>query len=376
MARLTALKVKAVKPKDKAQRLSDGDGLHFVVRPNGSRAWVLRITENGKRRDRGLGKFPTVSLAEAREMAAAIREQADQPPAAPTFRQVAEEYIRVNAPTWKHPKTAGDTRARLEKFAYGTLGESSVDRITRADVLDVLKPIWTAKPAASRKLRQRIRAVFAYAMAHGWVETNPAGEAIGAALPKTKAVKEHFRALPYQDVPDAMDVIEASQAGLAVRLCFRFTVLTAARSGETRGATWDEIDMNARTWTVPGARMKAGREHRVPLSDEALQVLDRARELKDDSGLVFPSSKGKPLSDMTLTKVLRYTGLAGRATMHGFRTTFKTWTMEQTSTPWAVGEAALAHTLGNSTEQAYARSDLFERRREVMQEWGDYVAGT
>ena len=127
-----------------------------------------------------------------------------------------------------------------------------------------------------------------------WVETNPAGEAIGAALPKTKAVKEHFRALPYQDVPDAMDVIEASQAGLAVRLCFRFTVLTAARSGETRGATWDEIDMNARTWTVPGARMKAGREHRVPLSDEALQVLDRARELKDDSGLVFPSSKGKP----------------------------------------------------------------------------------
>ena len=170
MARLTALKVKAVKPKDKAQRLSDGDGLHFVVRPNGSRAWVLRITENGKRRDRGLGKFPTVSLAEAREMAAAIREQADQPPAAPTFRQVAEEYIRVNAPTWKHPKTAGDTRARLEKFAYGTLGESSVDRITRADVLDVLKPIWTAKPAASRKLRQRIRAVFAYAMAHGWVE--------------------------------------------------------------------------------------------------------------------------------------------------------------------------------------------------------------
>ena len=187
---------------------------------------------------------------------------------------------------------------------------------------------------------------------------------IDAGLPRTPAVAAHFRALPYQDVPDVLRRVEASQARLASRLCFRFLVLTAARSGEARGARWDEIDRDARTWAIPKSRMKAGREHRVPLSDAALEVLRRAKALDDNSGLVFPSlyKPGRELSDMTLTKLLRDLGLADRATVHGFRTSFKTWCMETTDTPWAVGEAALAHTLGNSTEQAYARSDLFERR--------------
>ena len=376
MAKLTALKVKAVRPKEKTQRLGDGDGLYLVCRPNGSKAWVLRIREDGKRTDRGLGRYPTVSLADAREKAAALREQVEQPPAAPTFREAAERYIQANAPTWRGLKTVGNTRSQLAAYAYPVFGDTPVDRITRADVLAVLLPGWTDKPSASRKLRQRIRAVFAFALAHEWVETNPAGEAIGAALPRTPAVKAHFRALSYQDVPDALAVVEASTAGLAAKLCFRFLTLTAARSGEARGARWDEVDLNAQTWTLPGARMKAGVEHRVPLSQQALAVLQEARSLEDGSGLIFPSTKGAPLSDMTLTKILRSTGLADRATVHGFRTSFKTWCMETTDTPWAVGEAALAHTIGNSTEAAYARSDLYQKRAELMEEWCSFLLRT
>ena len=373
--RLTAMRVKAVRPTDKTQRLSDGDNLYLVCRPNGSKAWVLRVREGSKRTDRGLGKYPTVTLAQAREKAAALREQAEQPPAAPTFREVAEQYLQANAPTWRHHKTAHDARARLAAYAFPKIGDTPVDQIRRADVMAVLDPIWTAKPAAARKLKQRIRAAFTFALARDWVAANPVDEAITEALPKTPAVKSHFRALPYQEVSDALAVVEASTAGLAAKLCFRFTVETAARSGESRAATWDEIDLDARTWTVPAWKMKSNRPHRVPLSNAALDVLRRARELSDDSGLVFPSARGRPLSNMTLTKILRTTGLADRTTTHGFRTSFKTWTMEQTSTPWAVGEAALAHTLGNSTEQAYARSDLFERRRTLMQQWADYLGG-
>ena len=165
---------------------------------------------------------------------------------------------------------------------------------------------------------------------------------------------------------------------MTAKLCCRFLVLTAARSGEARGATWDEIDVEGRVWRIPAERMKAGEEHRVPLSEQALEVLDRASALRDDSGLVFPSPQKRKttMSDMTLTKVLRSVGLAERATVHGFRSSFKNWTLERTDAPWAVSEAALAHTLGNSTEQAYARSDLFERRRALMQRWADYLTGS
>ena len=207
------------------------------------------------------------------------------------------------------------------------------------------------------------------------MESNPASEAIDGALPPMPKVKAHFRALPYQEVGDALRTVGESQASLAAKLCFRFLVLTAARSGEARGATWDEIDLQDRVWRIPPDRMKAGTEHRVPLSKQVLELLVEASILRDESGLVFPSSmkRSSPLSDMTLTKILRSVGLAERATVHGFRSSFKNWTLEQTDTPWAVSEAALAHILGNSTEQAYARSDLFERRRELMQMWADYV---
>ena len=376
MGRLTAMKVKALR---EPGRYGDGGGLYLVVRPSGSKSWILRMQVNGRRTDKGLGGFPAVSLAVARRKAedyrVAVAEGRDpeRPKTIPTFRQVMEMYIEANAPTWRHPKTAGDTRARLEKYA-GALLDRRIDRIMRGDVLAVLSPIWTAKPAVARKLRQRIRAICFYAMSYEWMEENPAGEAINAALPKTRAIKSHFRALPYQQVADALRTVDAGPSCDAVKRCLQFVVLTVARSGEARGATWEEIDLDDRVWTVPGDRMKAGREHRVPLSDAAVELL---RSCGPSEGLVFPSPRTKAvLSDMALTKCLRDNGLADRATVHGFRTSFKTWAMEQTDTPWAVGEAALAHSLGNSTEQAYARTTLFERRRALMQEWGEYVAKT
>ena len=385
MANLTTLEIRNLKPGPKTKRYGDGRGLYLVVRANGSKAWVQRITIDGDRTDLGLGGYPDLPLALARkksvELRTAVAEGRDpraehRQPNLPTFRDVAEQYISDNAARWKNPKEAVNWRGCLDTYAYPVFGNTRIDRISRADVLAALKPVWTSKPSIARKLRQRVRVVFAAAMAHGHIDLNPAGEVIDAALPKTPAVKAHFRALPYQDVPDTLEKIEASTASLASRLCFRFLVLTAARSGEARGARWSEIDLDAPTWIIPASRMKAGVEHRVPLSDAALEALRRAKALDDNSGLVFPSpmKSGSPLSDMTLTKLLRDNGLAETATVHGFRTSFRTWAMECTETPWAVGEAALAHTLGNSTEQAYARSDLFERRRALMEAWCNFVA--
>ena len=350
-----------------------------MVRPNGSKAWQVRvINANGTKTDLGLGAFPGVRLAEARTLAKARRaalvegQEAPVTPTTPTFKVVAEKYIASSAPTWKNHKTVINTRSSLENYAYPVFGDTPVNDIRRAEVLDVLAGIWTDKPAAAKKLRQRVRSVFDYALDREYIEVNPAAHFTRASLPPT-GNGTHFRALPYQDVSEALTTISSSSSSLAVRLCFKWLILTASRSGEARGARWQDIDPEARVWTVPGERMKSGVEHRVPLSHQAMAVLDEAAPLKDDSGLVFPGVKGKPLFDMTLTKVLRDNGLAPRTTVHGFRTSFKTWCMETTDTPWAVGEAALAHTLGNSTEQAYARTDLFDRRRDLMQAWADFT---
>ena len=379
MGKLTAGYVQRLKPIDKNRRYSDGDGLSLVVRPNGSKAWQVRIVQGAVKTDKGLGSYPGVKLAEARRKASDMRSAAaagravDEVVAAvPSFQTVAEMYLKANAPTWRHHKTEGDTRTRLESYAYPSFGTTPVDRIRRRDVMDVLTPIWTDKPAVGRKLKQAMNRVFIHALARDWVTVNPVDEAVGQALPKTPATREHFRSMPYPAVPAAMLTVAGGPSSDAVRLCFRWLVLTASRSGEARNARWQDIDLKNRTWTIPGQMMKSGREHRVPLSTQAVAVLTDAVPLMDGSSLVFPGANG-PLSDMTLTKLLRGNGLAETATVHGFRTSFKTWCMETTDTPWAVGEAALAHTLGNSTEQAYARTDLFDRRRDLMQQWADYT---
>ena len=365
-------------------RYSDGDGLHLFIHKNGRKSWVQRITVDGRRRDIGLGGYPTVSLAQARKRATDNREAISSGrdpvaekhrPAMPTFSEAAYTVHEANKPRWRNGSHTSAWIQTLERHAFPKIGRKGIDKIARTDVLDVLTPIWSTRPETARRVRQRMRTIFRWAMANELIETNPAGEAIDGALPSMPRVKAHFRALPYEEVGLALRTVAASQASLASKLCLRFLVLTAARSGEARGATWNEIDMKRETWTIPGSRMKAGVEHRVPLSDQALDILKEAPQLEDGSGLCFPSPLrlGHMLSDMTLTKILRTVGLADRATVHGFRTSFKTWTMEQTDTPWAVGEAALAHQLGGSVEQAYARSDLIVRRRTLMQQWADYL---
>ena len=380
---LSAARVKALK---KPGRYSAGSGLHLYISKAGRKSWVLRITIERRRRDIGLGGWPAVSLALAREKAAdhraAVAEGRDplaekHAPAVPTFEEACHAVHEVNKPRWRNDRHIASWIQTLQRHAMPTLGNIPLDRIDSEDLLQVLTPIWTTRPETARRVRQRMRTVFRWGMAHRFMETNPAGEAIDGALPPMPKVRAHLRSLPYHEVGSALETVEASQASIPAKLCFRFLILTASRSGEARGASWDEIDMQGQEWRIPSERMKSGIEHRVPLSRQALELLGAASALRDEDGLVFPSpmKSGSPMSDMTLTKILRSTGLAERATVHGFRSSFKNWTLEQTDTPWAVSEAALAHTLGNSTEQAYARSDLFERRRPLMQQWADYLTG-
>ena len=237
---------------------------------------------------------------------------------------------------------AADGEARLSG-----LGDIPIDRVTQADVLKVLTKVWTSRPETGRRLKQSIRAVMKWALAHNLIESNPTGEGIDEALPSMANTQTHFRALPYQDISEALQTIEASQASTASKLCLRFLILTSARSGEARGALCSDINLESRTWIIPASRMKAGVEHRVPLSDAAMAVLKQAQMIDDESGLVFPSPlrRGKPISDMTLAKVLRTTGIAEKTVVHGFRSSFRNWCAE-TGKPREIAEAALAHVVG------------------------------
>ena len=382
MDKFTVTKANAVK---KPGRYRAGSTLYLNVSRNGAKSWIQRITINGKRRDIGLGGFPVVSLEKARRRAfenrVAVADGRDpleekRTGKAPTFREAAERTYEALKPRWHNEKVARNWMQQLERHAFKRLGDLRVDNIGREDVLTVLTPIWTAKPGTARRVRRNIRATLSWCQAHGFVQYNVARDVIDGALPAMPAVKENYRALPYAEVSEALATIEASGASLAAKLALRFLVLTSARSGEARGAMWDEVDLEAREWRIPGRRMKSGREHRQPLSNAAVEVLERARAVDDGNGLVFPSPvrRGKALSDMSLTKVLRDTGLAERATVHGFRSSFRDWCAE-TGKPRELAEAALSHVVGG-VEGAYFRSDLFERRRRLMNQWGAFVAGT
>ncbi len=367
-----------------------GDGrvptLYLVVAPRGSKSWVQRLAVDGKRRDIGLGGWPLTSLREARDRAFANRKLArdgGDPLVArrragvPTFEQAAARTFEANRGRWRSSRTEANWTASMATYAYPVLGDRRVDRIGREDVLRVLTPFWSSKHALAVKVRGRIRATLGWAQAHGHVEHNVAGECIDGALPRLAVVKGHHRALDYREVAAALDAIEGATAGLSARACLRFVVLTACRSGEARGATWDEVDLDAREWRIPDTRMKGGEEHRVPLSDAAVAVLETVEPLRRPSGLLFPSPSrsGKSLTDMTLTKLLRSCGLADRTTVHGLRSTFRIWASERTSAPHAVAEAALAHHVGSAVERSYARSDLFEKRRGLMDTWARFATG-
>ena len=360
----------------------DGNTLYLRVAPGGSKQWVQRLTIHGKRHDIGLGGCGYVTLAEAREVAyenRRIARRGGNPLAAkrkrgiPLFREAARNTYESLRPRWRNKKVATNWMQQLERHAFARLADMPVDRIEREDVLAVLTPIWSAKPETARRVRRSIRATLQWCRAHGFVQSNAAGNLINSALPRMPAVKSHLRALPYREVSEALDTIEASGSTPAAKLALRFLILTAARPGEVRWAAWAEIDVHDRVWRIPGERMKSGAEHRVPLSYAALDVLERARVLDVGSGLVFPSPirAGRPLSNVTLTKVLRTAGLAEKATVHGFRSTFRDWCAD-TGKPRQVAEAALAHAV-RGVEGAYFRSDLFERRRRLMDSWAAYL---
>ena len=365
-------------------RYSDGRGGHglsLLVKPAStggfSKSWAQRIRLDGKAANVGLGAYPVVTLARARQKALANarivsegRDPRDRASRAPTFEQAVETVI--HAENWKDgSKSAAQWRASLRDYAVPKIGRKRVDRISTADVMEVLLPIWSTKRETARRVRQRIGTVMKWAVAQGYREDNPAGDAISAALPKNGVRRQHQRALPHAKVAEALARVSASKAHRTTALAFEFLVLTACRSGEVRGARWDEVDDAAAIWTVPPERMKAKLEHRVPLSGRAVAVLDEAREVADRSGLVFPSPTGRVLSDSTLSKLTRELGIG--AVPHGFRSSFRDWAAERTDVPREVCELALAHVNSDRVEAAYRRSDLFERRRELMAEWADYL---
>ena len=366
---------------DRPGRHHDGRGLYLNVAKGGSKSWVQRVTIDGRRREIGLGGYPTVSLAQARRKAddnrSAVAHNRD--PIAekrradvPTFREAAEKVHALNLPRWRNDHHADFWLRSLELHAAG-IWPRRLDQIKPADVIACLEPCWTTKAETMRRVRQRIQTVMRWGMAHGFIDRNPAGEIISAALPSQPKVREHLPALHYLEVPDALEAVRSSRASMAAKLAVEFVALTAARSGEARGATWAEIDLDAALWTVPASRMKGKVEHRVPLSTAALDVLDAAKGIYDGSDYVFPSPlrPGREMPPQTLLKVLRDHGIT--ATVHGFRSSFRSWALEQTDAPWAVAEACLAHRLGTAVEQAYVRTDMLDQRRGLMQRWADFI---
>ena len=374
---LTAQQVKRI---TEPGRYFDGLGLYLNVSDTGAKSWVQRLMIQGKPREVGHGGYPLVGLAEARQMAFNFKKsaRADGDPLAerhqdrgvPTFAEAAAAVLELNRPSWRNEKHAAQWQSTLETYAFPRLGNRSVDAITTADILAVLTPIWHEKPETARRVRQRLNTVMQWTVAQGYRQSNPAGDAISRALPKRSARVTHMRSLPYPEVATAVAKVQSSNATASAKLAFELLVLTATRSGEIRGARWEEIDLDGRIWTVPAERMKAGVEHRVPLSDRAAAILKEAGPRAD--GLVFPSINGRMLSDNTLSKLLRENEIP--AVPHGFRSSFRDWAAERTNTPHHVMEQALAHTIPNHAERAYARSDLFDKRRRLMDSWSAYLS--
>ncbi|PSO13759.1 integrase [Sphingobium sp. AEW010] len=383
MGKLTATAVKAAKL---AGRYGDGDGLFLLVGPTGARSWIVRVQKAGNRRDIGLGSARKVSLALARERAATVRAQievgidpvAERRKAAgiPSFREAAALVHAESAKGWRNDKHGKQWLSSLEAYCFPTIGDVSVASLDGAAVRDVLAPIWLTKGETARRIRQRIIAIVDWSVAKGYRDTPLAMAAIDKSLPRQKRTDKHHAAMPFIELPTFMEKLRARES--VGRLALEAVILTAARSGEVRGATWAEIDLENALWTIPAEKMKAGKEHVIPLSSAALAAFERAkqwrRDATDDTELVFPGMKAKkPLSDMTLTKIMRDMELS--AVPHGFRSSFKDWASETTNFPNELSEAALAHAIPNKSEAAYRRGNLLEKRRVMMADWAAYCAG-
>lgn len=362
-------------------------GLYLRVAPSGARNWILRVTIGNRRRDMGLGGWPDVPLTEARERARQARRKIEEgidPIEArrvtkvtlretPSFSECAKRTIEAKRPEWKSAKHADQWTSTLDTYAKPVIGNMPVDMVELRHVVEILSPLWTEKTETATRLRTRIEAVLAWATVSGFRKgDNPARwrgnlDALLAKPGKVAKVKHH-KALPFAELPGFMTALKARE-GTAAR-ALEFLVLTAARSGEVRGATWGEID--GKVWIVPADRMKAGKEHRVPLSPRAAQLLKELPRMAD-SDLLFPAARGGQLSDMALTAVMRR--MEVDAVPHGFRSTFRDWASEKTNYPRDVAEMALAHTIGDKVEAAYRRGDLFTKRTKMMTDWAKFAGG-
>ncbi len=382
MAGLTTIQVRSAKP----GRHPDGRGLYLVVRNTGARAWVARIQADGRRRDFGLGSAQSVSLSEARAAAAELRRRyqggEEIPPRVaakskkkstiPSFEEAARACHTDLQIGWRNRKHIDSWIACLENHVFPVFGSLGVDQVDTMAVREALAPIWIKVPETARRALQRIGAVLDYAHVNGWRSTEAALRSVPKGLPRQPRRDSHFGALPFSEAPEFMAKLKA-MAPTAGRDALRYTIYTAVRSGETRYATWPEIDLESATWTIPAERMKMGKQHAVPLCSSAVDLLRRRCDIRSsDNGLVFSRDGEQPLSDMTMTKVLRDLG-QDEITVHGFRSTFTDWAAEETNTPKEVVDKALAHQVPDRVEAAYRRTDFFQKRRTLMEAWCEFV---
>lgn len=384
----TIAEINAIK---KVGRHSIGDGLLLVVNASGSRSWLARVRDpSGRRRDIGLGSYPDVSLKEARERVAEFRRQTRDgvdPVAAkrkardvvPTFKDAAERVFKEREAGFKNPKHKAQWIGTLREYAFPALGSLSIDQVNGPDIVRAMKKIWVAKPETARRVLQRIGTVIAWATAHGYRDHEAPMQAIRMGLPPQTRPVNHHTAIPYAAAPAAVKALRAKDPSMS-RLCLEFLILTAARSGEARGARWEEFDFDAGLWTVPASRMKMKVDHVVPLPADALALIKGLAETRS-SPLVFPGvpggrrkGAGEPvLSDTALSREMGL--IAPGTTVHGWRSAFRDWVAEETNVSSEVAEKALAHQIANAVERAYRRGALLEKRRALMEAWAGYIAG-
>jgi len=383
MGGLTFLQVKNAKP----GRHADGKGLYLLVGPTACKSWVLRVQVGGKRRDYGLGSLDSLSITQARDRAREWRAiaKAGRNPSkdfkaaqvvVPTFEEAARHYHEETKGSWKNAKHADQWINTLTSYAFPLIGKLPVDAIDAPEIESVLVPIWLSKAETARRVRQRIGTVLDYSKAKGWRPTDAPMRNVNTLLKALKQPRRgNFAAMPYKDVPAFMSKLSDGDQSMG-RLALRFLILTAARSGEVRGTIWSEVDLENALWTVPAERMKMGEEHQVPLCSGALAILEEAKRHSTGKpgAVIFPGLKRQPLSDMTLSKVLRSNG-GGAYTVHGFRSAFRDWCAETgINNDWA--ESALAHTVPNRVEAAYRRTKFLDQRKELMDRWGTYCIGS
>lgn len=383
MGRLTVMGMKAL---NAPGRHADGDGLYLVIKTSGSRSWVLLQQWNGKRREYGLGSAKIVTLAEARQRAAETRKQVEAGidpveakrasrrilAALPTFRKATLSVYGERERHWRNPKHRAQWLSSLETYAFPTLGNLPVDKVDGPAIRDLLVPIWNDKPETANRVFQRIKTVLDWAHAKGHRADEASFRSVKAGLAKQTKRPGNFAALHYQQVPGLTSKLTGNDT--AGRLALRFVILTAARSCEVRGATWEEIDLANGLWTIPSGRMKAQKAHAVPLSLAALAVLRIAAGMRKGKAgePVFPGLGGKPISDATMLKALRVAE-DGKWTVHGLRSGFRVWAAEATTFPSEAAEAALAHTIPSKIVKAYLRSDYLDIRRQMMTDWAAFL---